>query len=923
MRFVGSLTSSKKRQVLEVLTTERLRELAYELYITVSDHRVRDQLIQGLADGRRVDFGMVLEELKRDELKAMCRELGLDDGGRSKAPIIERILSGEPTAEVAEEDDEGPFVLTPSHKRKALGALVAGRLRSLVDFFELEVDDRRSRDDLVGALADGRRVWFGDVLEQLNLDELRALYDELEIDHGGDGAAELRAWLVAEPEDSVEPARADDEDAPAPEANTPRMNEDAVQAPPSPQLELPQPPPAEPHAGKVGRTFEGFSEITSFIWSVADLLRGDYKQSEYGRVILPFTVLRRLDQVLEPTRQKVLDAAQKYADSPEAIRERMLTKASGHGFYNVSKLSFAKLLDDPTHIAQNMVGFINGFSLNVRDIVEQFRFDAQIERLERANLVFLVTQKFAGIDLHPDRVTNAQMGTIFEELIRKFAEQSNETAGEHFTPREVIRFMVNLLFVEDDEALRKPGIVRTMLDPACGTGGMLSVAEDYLAELNPEAELRVFGQELNGESYAICKADMLIKGQDAGNIKYGNSFSLDGLSEVKADYLISNPPFGVDWTKAEKVVRAEHENLGFGGRFGPGLPRKNDGSLLFLLHMLSKMKPATQGGSRLAIVFNGSPLFTGAAGSGESEIRRHLLENDLLEAIVALPDQMFYNTGINTYIWVVTNRKPAERRGKVQLINGVSFFQKMRKSLGDKRKELGEEHIEELTRLFGDFAEGEHVKIFDNEDFGFHRITVERPLKLDFQVSEERLARLEDERAWQNLLTSKKKGDKGQKEIEEGRQLQQEVLKLLRSAFSANDLYLSRKAFLVDLKAALKRWDIKLPAAVSKAILGALSERNEEAEVCTDKKGNPKPDTDLRDYENVPLKEDIDAYMQREVLPHVPDAWVDHDKTKVGYEIPFTRHFYEYTPPRPLEEIEAEIRALEGEIQGMLGEVLA
>ena len=663
---------------------------------------------------------------------------------------------------------------------------------------------------------------------------------------------------------------------------------------------------------------ERFSEKVSLIWSVADLLRGDYKQSEYGRVILPFTVLRRLDQVLAPNRRAVRDAAEKFATSPDALRERMLLKASRESFYNKSKLAFDSLGHE--HTAQNLVAYVNGFSKNARDIVEHFHFEQQIERLDRANVLYLVVQKFAAVDLHPDRVSNLEMGYIFEELIRKFAEQSNETAGEHFTPREVIRLMVNLLFVEDDDALRKPGIVRTMYDPACGTGGMLSVAEEYLAELNPDARLEAFGQELNPESYAICKADMVVKAQQADNIKLGNSFSEDHHPALKVDYLISNPPFGVDWSKAEKAVRGEHENKGHAGRFGPGLPRKNDGSLLFLLHMLSKMKPAEQGGSRLAIVFNGSPLFSGGAESGESEIRRYLLENDLLEAILALPDQMFYNTGINTYIWVVTNRKPAMRRGKVQLINGVELYQKMRKSLGDKRKELGDAHIAELTRLFADFTEGPLVKVFDNEDFGYHHIRVERPLRLDFQASPERIARLEDQTAWTNLVTSKKKGEEAVKEIAEGKALQEAVLRAL-GRLGSDKGYLDRAVWRKDFKAACTAERFTLAAAIQNAVEAALGERNEKAAICI-KSGEPEPDPNLRDYESVPLKENIHAYMAREVLPHVPDAWVDEAQTKVGYEIPFTRHFYEYTPPRPLGVIEADIRLLEREIDGLLAEVL-
>jgi len=666
----------------------------------------------------------------------------------------------------------------------------------------------------------------------------------------------------------------------------------------------------------------GFSEKVSFIWAVADLLRGDYKQSDYGKVILPFTVLRRLGQVLEATRPAVRATVEKYKNSPPEVRHQMVLRASGRGFYNTSKLDFAGLLGDPNHIASNLAGYVAGFSENARDIMEHFRFDTQIERLDKANLLYLVVQKFAAFDLHPESVSNHEMGTIFEELIRKFAETSNETAGEHFTPREVIRLMVNLLFAEDDQALRKPGVVRTMYDPACGTGGMLSVADEHLGGLNTDAQLQVFGQELNDESYAICKADMLIKGEDSDNIKKGNSFSEDGLPDLRADYLISNPPFGVDWSKAADAVRGEHDKKGYAGRFGPGLPRKNDGSLLFLLHMWSKRKAPEQGGSRLAIVFNGSPLFTGAAGSGESEIRRWILENDWLEAIVALPDQMFYNTGILTYVWILSNRKAKHRKGKVQLINGVTRFVKMRKSLGDKRKELSDDDIVHLTRLYGAFEEGEQCRIFGTEDFGYRRITVERPLKLNFQASPERIARLDGEKAWTKLATSKKKDPAAQTaEIAEGKQTQEAILGVL-GAMDGERLYRNRDVFVTALKAAARRAGVKIPAPLLKVVLKALSERDEEADVCTDKKGNPEPDADLRDYENVPLAEDVDAYMEREVLPHVPDAWIAEDSAKIGYEIPFTRHFYIYEPPRPLEVIEQEIRDLEGEIRGMLEEVL-
>ena len=447
----------------------------------------------------------------------------------------------------------------------------------------------------------------------------------------------------------------------------------------------------------------GFQDKVAFIWAIADLLRGDYKQSDYGSVILPFTVLRRLDCVLQPTKEAVREAAERHAGQPEAIRERMLKKTAQASFYNTHKLDFGKLLDDPDNIAANLTSYILAFSPNIRVILEDrdefFRFPAQIDRLDKNNLLYLIVQKFNAIDLHPDVVSNLEMGYIFEELIRKFSEQSNETAGEHFTPREVIRLMVNLLYTEDDDALTQPGVVRTIFDPACGTGGMLSVSEEYLHELNEDANVEVFGQELNGESYAICMADMIIKGENPDNVQYGNSFSEDGFTGRSFDYMLSNPPFGVSWKKVRKIVEGEHENMGFAGRFGAGTPRINDGSLLFLQHMISKMKaPSTgddqRGGSRIAIVFNASPLFTGSAGSGESEIRKWIIENDWLEAVIGLPDQLFYNTGINTYIWIVTNRKSAARKGKIQLINAVGFYQKMRKSLGDKRHELSDDHID-------------------------------------------------------------------------------------------------------------------------------------------------------------------------------------------------------------------------------------
>lgn len=657
----------------------------------------------------------------------------------------------------------------------------------------------------------------------------------------------------------------------------------------------------------------------AFIWSVADLLRGDYKQSEYGRVILPLTVIRRLDCVLEATKQAVVDRHMQLAGRIENM-EPVLQAVAGQQFYNTSPLTFTRLLDDPDTIADSLQLYIGGFSETARDVIDKFDFGIQIDRLRRANLLYKIVGKFAEIDLHPDKVSNIEMGYLYEELIRKFSELSNETAGEHFTPREVIRLMVNLLFIDDADVLTKPGIVKTLCDPACGTGGMLSVAEDHLRGLNPQAQLEVFGQELNAETYAVCRSDMMLKGQDASHIKYGNSFSEDHFEGERFDYLLANPPFGVEWKKVETEVRKEAEK-GFNGRFGAGLPRINDGSFLFLQHMISKMKRPEDGGTRLAIVFNGSPLFTGAAGSGESEIRRWIIENDWLEAVVALPDQLFYNTGISTYFWVVTNRKAPQRRGKVQLVDAREYFTKMRKSLGEKRKEISSAQIEEITRLYGDFAEGQKVKIFANEAFGFLRITVERPLRLRWEVTDETLAAVLASKAVQRLR-------------ENEHEALRELLRKQQGGVFATERELHR-VFSPALTG------IGLLGPVQKAICAALAVHDEDAPVIIDRKGNLEPDPDLRDNENVPLPmvpvafaEDpiprftspeyrtaVSDYMRDEVIPYVPDAWVDHERTRIGYEVPLTRHFYRYVPPRPLEEIDAEIKALENEIMRLLGEV--
>ncbi|MDP3042130.1 MAG: class I SAM-dependent DNA methyltransferase [Candidatus Omnitrophota bacterium] len=662
-----------------------------------------------------------------------------------------------------------------------------------------------------------------------------------------------------------------------------------------------------------------FKESASFIWSMAELLRGDYKQSEYGRVILPLTVLRRLDCVLEPTKEAVLSyLPQTKGLSPEAA-ETVLKKKAKLSFYSKSKFDFQKLVADPNDIAANLRNYINGFSKNARSILEHFNFNDHIERLDKSNLLYMIVKRFAEVDLHPDKIQNIEMGYIFEELIRKFADLSNETAGEHFTPREVIRLMVNILFLNDKDVLTKKGIVKTLYDPACGTGGMLSVAEEYLRELNPGADLRVFGQELNPESYAICNSDMLIKGQNTEHIKFGNSFTQDGLKDEKFDYMLSNPPFGVEWKKIEEEITKEYEKLGFSGRFGAGLPRISDGSFLFLQHMISKMRPEN-GGARLGIVFNGSPLFSGGAVSGESEIRKWIIENDMLEAIIAMPDQLFYNTGISTYIWIVTNRKEKERKDKIQFINAVESFSKMPRSLGNKRNEISDEHITEITKIYGEFKECEYCKIFPNEYFGYTRVTVERSLRLNFQVLKERIERLDEQPGLINLAKSKKKGKEGLREIEEGEKLKKDI-KVMLLTFDSK-LYRNREKFIEVIEQVAEKSRLEIKAPVMKAILEALSERDGTADICMDKDGNPEPDTDLRDYENIPLMDNIEDYFKREVLPHVSDAWMDRSKDKVGYEINFTKEFYKYKPLRSLKEIRNDILALEKETEGLMGEVL-
>lgn len=726
--------------------------------------------------------------------------------------------------------------------------------------------------------------------------------------------------------------------------------------------------------------------LIALIWNIANKLRGPYRPPQYRKVMLPLIVLRRLDLVLAPTKDKVLQAVDDF--KAKGLKDNALEKALSRvavgedrtqPLYNTSPFTFEKLLGDPTNIASNLVAYIHGFSPRARDIFEKFDFESEIQKLDENDRLYLIIKEIcaSNIDLSPKHISNLQMGYLFEELVRKFNEQANEEAGDHFTPREVIRLMVNLIFTDESDVFKK-GIYKSIYDPTAGTGGMLSVAQEFIESQNPDAHIELFGQEYNAESYAICCSDLLIKDEPIDNLVYGDTLGIknakkqsgnfvsnDGHPAKQFHYMLANPPFGVEWKPEKDFVEEEYNEQGFSGRFGAGLPRINDGSLLFLQHMISKMhaSPDKGGdGSKIAIVFNGSPLFTGDAGSGESNIRRWIIENDWLDAIVALPDQMFYNTGIYTYIWLVNNKKPEVRKGKVQLIDATRHFQKMKKSLGNKRNELSDHHIAELVKLYGENkhnaqsatgADGKGElrvcsKIFDNRDFGFLKITVERPLRLNFQASAERIKLLREQSAFVNIAVSKKIKNTTTiaTEIAAGEQLQKDILALLNS-LDSNALYKNRDDFDEVLDQALKKSSQKLPVTLRKAILAALSERDPEADICRDKDGNPEPDTELRDTEIVPLpatislplplgydnetghdkllklvKDHCETYLKQEVLPHVSDAWIDHSKTKVGYEIPLNRHFYVYEPPRALNVIETDIKALEGEIMDMLSEVV-
>ncbi|OGV72735.1 MAG: DNA methyltransferase [Lentisphaerae bacterium RIFOXYB12_FULL_65_16] len=672
-------------------------------------------------------------------------------------------------------------------------------------------------------------------------------------------------------------------------------------------------------------------DLANLIWQIADLLRGPYRPPQYERVMLPMTVLRRFDCVLAPTKEKVLAELTRRQGGKlnDDALDKLLNRAAGQRFHNHSPLTFEKLKGDPDHIDKHLVSYINGFSGNVRRIFEYFEFTNEVEKMREANLLYLVVSKFCDVDLHPNAVPNEQMGLLFENLIRRFNELANETAGDHFTPREVIRLMVSILFNNDDELLATPGTVRKLLDPACGTGGMLAESQNYLREHHAAARLYVYGQDYNKRAFATAAADMLMKQVDhnggGDNIRFGDSFTEDQFAGETYDYLLANPPFGVDWKKQQKEIEQEHDKSGFAGRFGAGLPRVNDGALLFLQHMISKFEPVRPAehkhGSRLAIVFSGSPLFTGGAGSGESDIRKWIIENDWLEAIIALPEQMFYNTGIGTYVWIVTNRKAKDRKGKIQLVDARERYVPMRRSLGDKRRKIGEgqdgepDQIAEIVREYGKCAESATSKVFDNTDFGYARVTVERPLRLCYRMTVEDKARFLD--ACPHLLDDIQAIDQtlGREPQRDWNAVWERILDLLhqrRSGWKKAEDKLFRNVF--------TQKDPSAPP-VEASSTGGRPAGPERRRGGASRAVTFEPDPDLRDFENVPLSDDVDAYFEREVRPHVPDAWMDRAKDKVGYEINFNRHFYRYTPPRPLEAIDADLKQAEEDILRLLREV--
>ena len=676
-----------------------------------------------------------------------------------------------------------------------------------------------------------------------------------------------------------------------------------------------------------------FNTIVGFLWSIANLLNGPFKKSEFQKIILPFTVLRRFDYALEATKSKVIETEKKLKDKGLENRHTQLCKASGYAFYNTSKFTYESLLRDDASLVRNLRQYINAFSPNVREIFEAFNFDDVIRDLDKAKLLFLLMERFnekTKVDLRPSSLSNVGMGYVFEHLLRRFNEALNENPGEHFTPREVIRLMVDLVISSDQEISKGEGIAKTVYDCCCGTGGILSTSKEAILHKNPKAKVHLYGQEVNPQTWAIARSDMLIldpEGKDAENIKCGSTLSADCFSRMRFDYQLVNPPYGYDWKKDKKAVKSEAAR-GFGGRFGAGVPRIDDGQMLFMQHLIARMNDPKDAQSYIGIIMNGSPLFSGGAYSGESKIRRWILENDWLEAIVALPQQIFYNTGIGTYIWILSNRKPVAHKRKVLLVDasGEEFWSGMSKSLGDKRREMTDTHRQQILKLVKERKPGPHVKIFDTTDFGYREIKVRRPLKLRFEVKAESLARLDLLSTFRNLAVSRKKApcDK-RREEEEGRALQNKIHATLRTL--EGNIYTNRDKFIASLNTALDKAGLKLKAPLVKSILSAIGERDDSAEICLDRKGRPEPDTELNDTENVPFNEKIEAYFSREVTPHVPDAWIDSSYCdakdgkvgRVGYEIPFNRHFYVFQPPRPLSAIDADLKASTDRILTLIG----
>lgn len=672
------------------------------------------------------------------------------------------------------------------------------------------------------------------------------------------------------------------------------------------------------------RTTVNVGQKANLIWSIADIIgQGLYKPHEYGKVILPMTVIKRFNDALVPTKDKVLETYEKVKHLE--VKEGFLESASGYSFYNISPYTFDTLLNDSEHIEENFRTFLAGFSDNVQDVLENFEFDKEISKLANNGMLFLVIQEFNKKEacMGPEEVTSTEMGYIFEELVRKFSESYNEHAGAHFTSRDIIYLMTDLLIAEEKDMLIKNGVAKTVYDQTMGTSQMLTCMEERLKELDNEASVITYGQELNSETFAIAKADMLIKGGNAENMRLGNTLSDDKFPNFTFDYAISNPPFGIDWKVEKKAVEKE-ARLGYKGRFGVALPHINDGQQLFDLNGLSKLKDT----GRMAIIHNGSPLFTGDAGSGPSEIRKYIIENDWLEAIVQLPSDTFYNTGITTYIWIMSKSKAPHRIGKVQLIDASQMYEKRRKSIGNKRNDITEEYREVIVRAYGEFLNKEYTlgdnicesKIFDNEDFGYYKITVEKPLKLNFKVDDERIEKLYNETVFENLTKSRKKGEAGEQEIEEGKKLQEEILSTLES-IKGDNVYKNRDEFEKQLKDSFKGKGLSVKATLLKTILSALSETDETADICRDSKGNPEPDTELRDTERVPLKEDIEEYFEREVKPYAEDAWIDESKTVIGYEIPFTRYFYKFEEPEKADDIMERIIETEKELMKSLNEL--